>query len=202
MAGVCRAGACWSASGIWTPATGARICPAGRSSNTICCGSSGGQLMAIFLQVISARLGVATGKDLAQCCRDWYPKWTRWPNWLLCELAIGACDLAEALGSAVAINLLFHIPLLLGGDHHRRGCAACCWRCSDTGCGRSRRWCSCWSPRLRSAISSRFSSFPQTQPSFLEMGHAMLHAGSPRSRLANGMAFTGDRDHRRDGDAA
>jgi manganese transport protein len=68
-------------------------------------------LMAIFMQVISARLGVATGKDLAQACHDWYPKWTRWPNWLLCELAIGACDLAEVLGSAVAINLLFHIPL-------------------------------------------------------------------------------------------
>src|SRR6202453_905221 len=69
-------------------------------------------LMAIFLQVLSARLGVVTGKDLAQCCRDWYPKWTRWPNWLFCELAIGACDLAEVLGSAVALNLLFHIPLL------------------------------------------------------------------------------------------
>jgi manganese transport protein len=65
-------------------------------------------LMAIFMQVISARLGVVTGKDLAQCCRDWYPTWTRWPNWLLCELAIGACDLAEVLGSAVAINLLTH----------------------------------------------------------------------------------------------
>lgn len=69
-------------------------------------------LMAIFMQVISARLGVVTGKDLAQCCRDWYPRWTRWPNWLLSELAIGACDLAEVLGSAVALNLLFHIPLL------------------------------------------------------------------------------------------
>jgi len=69
-------------------------------------------LMAIFMQVISARLGVVTGKDLAQCCRDWYPAWTRWPNWLLSELAIGACDLAEVLGSAVALNLLFHIPLL------------------------------------------------------------------------------------------
>jgi len=68
-------------------------------------------VMAIFMQVIAARLGVATGKDLAQACRDWYPKWTRWPNWILCELAIGACDLAEVLGSAVAINLLFHIPL-------------------------------------------------------------------------------------------
>src|SRR5712692_6063804 len=69
-------------------------------------------LMAIFMQVTSARLGVVTGKDLAQCCRDWYPQWTRWPNWLFCELAIGACDLAEVLGSAVALNLMFHIPLL------------------------------------------------------------------------------------------
>ncbi len=69
-------------------------------------------LMAIFMQVISSRLGVVTGKDLAQCCRDWYPRWTRWPNWLFCELAIGACDLAEVLGSAVALNLMFHIPLL------------------------------------------------------------------------------------------
>src|SRR5450631_2372336 len=69
-------------------------------------------LMAIFMQVISARLGVVTGKDLAQCCRDWYPEWTRWPNWLMSEIAIGACDLAEVLGSAVALNLLFLIPLL------------------------------------------------------------------------------------------
>jgi len=68
-------------------------------------------LMAIFMQVISARLGVVTGKDLAQCCRDWYPRWTRWPNWLMSEVAIGACDLAEVLGSAIALNLLFHIPL-------------------------------------------------------------------------------------------
>jgi manganese transport protein len=69
-------------------------------------------LMAIFMQIISARLGVVTGKDLAQCCRDWYPSWTRWPNWLMSEVAIGACDLAEVLGSAVALNLMFHIPLL------------------------------------------------------------------------------------------
>lgn len=69
-------------------------------------------LMAIFMQVAAARLGVVTGKDLAQCCRDWFPRWTRIPNWLLTEIAIGACDLAEVLGSAVALNLLFHIPLL------------------------------------------------------------------------------------------
>ena len=64
-------------------------------------------LMAIFLQVVSARLGVVTGKDLAQCCRDHLPGWTRWPNYISCEIAIAACDLAEVLGSAVAIHLLF-----------------------------------------------------------------------------------------------
>jgi len=70
--------------------------------------------MAIILQVIAARLGVVTGKDLAQCCRDFLPAWTRWPNYLSCEIAIAACDLAEVLGSAVAIHLLFpHISLLV-----------------------------------------------------------------------------------------
>ncbi len=64
-------------------------------------------LMAIFLQIIAARLGIATGKDLAQCCRDFLPAWTRWPNYLSCEVAIAACDLAEVLGSAVALHLLF-----------------------------------------------------------------------------------------------
>jgi manganese transport protein len=67
--------------------------------------------MAVILQVISARLGVVTGRDLAQCCRDWYPKWSRWPNWIAMEIAIAATDLAESLGSAVALNLLFHIPM-------------------------------------------------------------------------------------------
>jgi manganese transport protein len=68
-------------------------------------------LMAIFMQVISARLGVVTGRDLAQCSREWYPAWTRWPNWFFSETAVAACDLAEVLGGAVALNLLFHIPL-------------------------------------------------------------------------------------------
>jgi manganese transport protein len=63
-------------------------------------------LMAVVVQVIAARLGVVTGKDLAQACRDYYPAWCRWPNWLASEIAIAACDLAEVLGSAVAIHLL------------------------------------------------------------------------------------------------
>ena len=62
--------------------------------------------MAIILQICAAKLGVVTGKDLARASRDFFPKWTRWPNWLGTELAIAACDLAEVLGSAVAINLL------------------------------------------------------------------------------------------------
>ena len=68
-------------------------------------------LMAIVLQVLSARLGIAAGRDLAQACRAWYPRWTRVPNWLASEISIAACDLAEVLGSAVALNLLFHIPM-------------------------------------------------------------------------------------------
>jgi manganese transport protein len=68
-------------------------------------------LMAVVMQVCAARLGIVTGKDLAQACRDYYPRWMRLPNWLSAEVAIAACDLAEVLGSAVAINLLFGIPL-------------------------------------------------------------------------------------------
>ncbi len=136
-------------------------------------------LMAIFLQVISARLGVVTGKDLAQCCRDWYPKWTRWPNWLLCELAIGACDLAEVLGSAVAINLLTHnhIPIfwavvITAGDvllllalqrYGMRTIEAVVLVLIST---------------IAVCYFIEIFVIPQTQPSFLEMGRALLPPAS------------------------
>ncbi len=71
-------------------------------------------LMAILLQSLSARLGIATGRDLAQACRDHYSKPVSFVLWVLCEIAICACDLAEVLGSAIALNLLFKIPLLYG----------------------------------------------------------------------------------------
>lgn len=133
-------------------------------------------LMAIFMQVIAARLGVVTGKDLAQCCREWYPRWTRWPNWLLSEVAIGACDLAEVLGSAVALNLLFHIPLL--------------WAVIITGLDvllllSLQRF----GMRMIEAVVLLLVStigvcyfieifiLPQTQPSFLEMGGALITPG-------------------------
>jgi manganese transport protein len=133
-------------------------------------------LMAIFMQVISARLGVATGKDLAQCCRDWYPRWTRWPNWLFCEIAIGACDLAEVLGSAVALNIMFHIPLL--------------WAVIITGLDVllllalqrfGIRTIEAVVLLLVATISVCYLIeifvLPKIQPSFLEMGHAMLTPG-------------------------
>ncbi|MGH9594625.1 MAG: Nramp family divalent metal transporter, partial [Bryobacteraceae bacterium] len=71
-------------------------------------------LIAMFLQALSAKLGIATGQDLAQACREHYGPRTNMVLWVLCEIAIAACDLAEVLGSAVALQLLFHIPLFYG----------------------------------------------------------------------------------------
>jgi manganese transport protein len=70
--------------------------------------------MAILLQALTVKLGVATGRDLAQACRDHYSKPVSLALWGLCEIAICACDLAEVIGSAIALNLLFHIPLVWG----------------------------------------------------------------------------------------
>jgi manganese transport protein len=71
-------------------------------------------LMAILLQHLCVKLGVVTGRDLAQACRDHYSKPTVWFLWVLCELAIAACDLAEVIGSAIGLQLLFGIPLVWG----------------------------------------------------------------------------------------
>ena len=71
-------------------------------------------LMAILLQSLSARLGIASGRDLAQACRDAYSRRTAFVLWIVCEIAIAACDLAEVLGAAIALQLLFGIPLLWG----------------------------------------------------------------------------------------
>ncbi len=71
-------------------------------------------LMAILLQSLCAKLGIVTGRDLAQACRDHYSRPVSVVLWLLCEVAICACDLAEVIGSAIALNLLFKIPLVWG----------------------------------------------------------------------------------------
>ncbi len=139
-------------------------------------------LMAIFMQVLSARLGVVTGMDLAQCCRDWYPRWTRIPNWLFCELAIGACDLAEVLGSAVALNLMFGIPLL--------------WAVIITGfdvlllLGLQRFGMRTIEAVILLLITTMGVCYfieifvlPQTRPSFIEMGSAIFHPGLAQSGM-------------------
>jgi manganese transport protein len=71
-------------------------------------------LMAVLLQALCVKLGVATGRDLAQACREYFRPWVSFCLWILCEIAIAACDLAELLGSAIALQLLFGIPLVLG----------------------------------------------------------------------------------------
>ncbi len=71
-------------------------------------------LMAILLQALALKLGIATGRDLAQACRDHYSRPVSFVLWVLCEIAIAACDLAEVIGSAIALNLLFGIPLVWG----------------------------------------------------------------------------------------
>jgi manganese transport protein len=71
-------------------------------------------LMAVLLQGLSSKLGIVTGRDLAQACRDHYSKPVSVALWLMCEIAIAACDLAEVIGSAIALDLLFGIPLPVG----------------------------------------------------------------------------------------
>src|SRR5437762_6982330 len=71
-------------------------------------------LMAILLQSLCIKLGVATGRDLAQACRDHYSPPVTFVLWILCEVAIAACDLAEVIGAAIALNLLFGLPMFWG----------------------------------------------------------------------------------------
>ena len=71
-------------------------------------------IMAILLQALCARLGIGAGRDLAQACRDAYPRWASWPLWVVSEIAICATDLAEVIGTAIGLNLLFGIPLEIG----------------------------------------------------------------------------------------
>src|SRR5712691_10243813 len=71
-------------------------------------------LMAILLQALALRLGIASGRDLAQACRDSYSRPVTIVLWILCEIAIAACDLAEVLGAAIALNLLIGLPLIWG----------------------------------------------------------------------------------------
>jgi manganese transport protein len=137
-------------------------------------------LMAILLQSLAARLGIASGRDLAQACRDAYSRRTTFVLWILCEVAIAACDLAEVLGSAIALQLLFGLPMIWGVCltsldvlivlymQHRGfryvemivvalilGIAGCF--CRRSGSGEARLWARCCSASSR---PPRFSGIP------------------------------------------
>ena len=85
-----------------------------RFGYTLLCAIAVSSLMAVLLQSLCTRLGIATGRDLAQACRDHYPRPVAIGLWVLCEVAICACDLAEVIGTAIALWLLFKIPLVWG----------------------------------------------------------------------------------------
>ena len=96
--------------------------------------------MAILLQHLALKLGIVTGRDLAQACRDHYSRPVGYLLWVICEIAIAACDLAEVIGSAIALNLLFGIPLDRGrGAHGARRASSCC-SCRTRAFATSRPW--------------------------------------------------------------
>ena len=131
-------------------------------------------VMAMVLQLLAARLGMVSGRNLAQACRTQYPTWCAVPLWILCEIAIGACDLAEVLGSAVAINLLFGTPLMLAvlmtaGDvflllllqrHGMRAIEAVVLVLVTT---------------IAGAFFMELFVLPATRPDLLELGKAVVH---------------------------
>ena len=104
-----------SPSATWIRATGPPTSPAAsRFGYTLLSVVLVSNLMAVLLQGLASKLGIVTGRDLAQACRDHYSKPTAIALWVLCEIAIAACDLAEVIGSAIALNLLFHLPIAVG----------------------------------------------------------------------------------------
>ena len=104
-----------SRSATWTPGNWATDLAGGSKYNfTLLSVIMISNFMAILLQALAVKLGVASGRDLAQACRDHYSAPVSFALWFICELAIAACDLAEVIGSAIALNLLFGIPLLVG----------------------------------------------------------------------------------------
>src|ERR1043165_7301269 len=134
-------------------------------------------MMAIVLQVCSARLGIVTGKDLAQASRDFYPAWTRWPNWLGTEVAIMACDLAEVLGSAVAIHLLFPSIPLLWAVLITAADVLLLLSLQSFGMRIIEAFILVLVLTIGTCYFIEIFVLPQTRPEFGEMGQALLHPG-------------------------
>ena len=158
---------------------------AGRSSNTTCCGWSPlASMMAIFLQVLSARLGIVTGKDLAQACRDWYPRWTRWPNWLLVRIGHLRLRPGRGAGQRRGPEPAVPHPAVVGRDYHcgRRVLAArfAAVRDADDRGGRA----GARGDDRGVLLSSRSLSSRKPRPSFVEMGEALLSPGLRQAGMA------------------
>ena len=174
----------------------------GDSIATICSGSSRvASFMAIIMQVIAARLGIVTGKDLAQACRDYYPAWTRWPNWLFCETrhrrlrpGRGARQRRGHQSALPGIPLFWAVVITAFDVLLAAGAAGA------SACASSRRSFWCWSATIGGCYFIEIFVLPQTHPSFLEMGQALLDPGiSPEDDRHD---RPGHRHHRRHGDAA
>src|SRR3990172_7635971 len=103
----------WPASPTSIPATSPPTSRPGRSSATCCCGSSSPNMTAMLVQALSAKLGIATGRNLAEMCRDRFPRPVVWGMWGVSELVAMATDLAEFLRAALRLYLLLHLPLLV-----------------------------------------------------------------------------------------
>ena len=145
---------------------------------------------------LCARLAIATGRDLAQACRDAYPRWVSWPLWLLAEIAICATDLAEVIGTAIGLNLLFGIPLEIGVIITALDVFLILWLQT-----KGFRWIEAFIITLLGVIAVCFVVQ-------IAHGRPRLGPGDPRLRADDrdrhqpGHAVSGARHHRRDGDAA
>jgi manganese transport protein len=133
--------------------------------------------MAIILQICSARLGIVTGKDLAQASRDFYPAWARWPNWIGTEIAIMACDLAEVLGSAVAIHLLFPSIPLMWAVLITAADVLLLLSLQSFGMRIIEAFILVLVVTIGACYFIEIFVLPQTRPDFGEMGHALLTPG-------------------------
>ena len=188
--------ATWWRSATWTRATGRPTSPADQPSVTRCYRSSCiSNLMAMVLQSLAAKLGIVTGLDLAQACREHYSPPVRMALWVMCEMAIIACDLAEVLGTAIALQLLFGISLGWGVRLTPETFAdpgpAAAGLSAPRGVHRS------VADRDRGLLRGRTPS-----SSSQSVGDLRWPGAPHRDRHRSRHALYRDRDHRRDGDAA
>ncbi len=151
-------------------------------------------LMALLLQSLSARLGIVRGLDLAQASQHTYPPMVNIPLYILAEIAIAACDLAEVIGMAIGLHLLFGLPLTARRAHHRRWTR--CWCCSS--CNKGMRQLEVFILSMVAIIGLSFlAEMFIVQPEL-----AQRDRGTGAIRPVRQGAVHRHRHHRRHGDAA